>query len=105
MVFLRKAYRKSSVLTAWPRFSALFSPFKKTREAKKKIIIINYNIIIIIICKDHDIEITDKWYKHKPETVMHKKDNNINIMWNMLVNTDRTITANSRDHTSSLKIQ
>ena len=20
------------------------------------------------ICKDHDIEIIDKWYKHKPET-------------------------------------
>ena len=74
MAFLRKAYRKSSALTAWPRCSALFSPFKKTREVKK-------NIIIIIICKDYDIEITDKWYKHKPETVIHKKDNNIKIMW------------------------
>lgn len=72
MAFLRKAYRKSSALTAWPRCSALFSPFKKTREVKKN--------IIIIICKDYDIEITDKWYKHKPETVIHKKDNNIKIM-------------------------
>ena len=46
------------------------------------------------ICKDHDIEITDKWYKHKPATVMH---NNITIMWDMPVNTDRTITANRSD--------
>ena len=32
------------------------------------------------ICKDHDIEITDKWYQH--ETLMHNMDNNITIMWN-----------------------
>ena len=49
------------------------------------------------ICKDHDIEITDKWYQHAPETVMHNKDNNITIMWDMPVNTDRTITANRPD--------
>ena len=42
------------------------------------------------ICKDHDIEITDKWYEHEPETVIHNKDNNITIMWDMPVNTDRT---------------
>ena len=40
------------------------------------------------ICKDHDIE---------PETVMHNKDNNVTIMWDMPVNTDRTITANRPD--------
>ena len=49
------------------------------------------------ICKDHDIEITDKWYEHEPETVIHNKDNNITIMWDMPVNTDRTITANRPD--------
>ena len=49
------------------------------------------------ICKDHDIEMTDKWYKHQPETVMHNKDNNITIMRDMPVNTDRTITANIPD--------
>ena len=49
------------------------------------------------ICTDHDIEITDKWYEHVPETVKHKKDNNITIMWDMPVNTDRTITANRPD--------
>ena len=32
------------------------------------------------ICKDYDIEITDKWYQHEPETVMHNKDNNISVM-------------------------
>ena len=47
--------------------------------------------------KDHDIEITDKWYEHEPETVIHNKDNNITIMWDMPVNTDRTITANRPD--------
>ena len=46
------------------------------------------------ICKDHDIEITDKWYQHAPET---NKDNNITIMWDMPVNTDRTITASRPD--------
>ena len=46
------------------------------------------------ICKDHDIEITDKWYLHEPETVIRNKDNNIIIMWDIPVNTDRTITAN-----------
>ncbi|CAH3018309.1 unnamed protein product [Porites evermanni] len=51
------------------------------------------------ICNDHDIEITDKWYEHEPEIVMHNKDNNITIMWDMpqKFNTDRTITANIPD--------
>ena len=49
------------------------------------------------ICKDHGIEITDKWYQHEPETVMHSKDNNITPLWDMSVNTDRAITANRPD--------
>ena len=40
------------------------------------------------ICKDHDIEFTDKWYEHKPETVMYNKNNTITIMWDMPINTD-----------------
>ena len=49
------------------------------------------------ICKDYDIEITDKWYQHEPKTVMRNKDNNITIMWDMPANTDRTITVNRLD--------
>ena len=49
------------------------------------------------ICKDHDLKITDKWYQHAPEIVMHNRDNNLTIMWEMPVNTDRTITANRPD--------
>ncbi|XP_015767934.1 PREDICTED: uncharacterized protein LOC107346646 [Acropora digitifera] len=49
------------------------------------------------ICQDHDIEVTDKWYEHKPESVTHNKDSKITIMWDMPINTDRTITANRPD--------
>lgn len=49
------------------------------------------------ICQDHDIEVIDKWYEHKPESVTHNKDSKITIMWDMPVNTDRTITANRPD--------
>ena len=41
--------------------------------------------------------VTNKWYQHVPETVVRNKDNNITIMWDMPVNTDRTITANRPD--------
>ena len=49
------------------------------------------------ICQDHDIEVTDKWYEHKPESMTKSKDSKITIMWDMPVNTDRTITANRPD--------
>ena len=49
------------------------------------------------ICQDHDIEVIDKWYEHKPESVTCNKDNKITIMWDMPVNNDRTITANRPD--------
>ncbi|RMX53210.1 hypothetical protein pdam_00016534 [Pocillopora damicornis] len=29
------------------------------------------------------METTDKWYQHEPETVVHNKDNNITIIWDM----------------------
>ena len=49
------------------------------------------------ICQDHDIEVIDKWYEHKPESVTPNKDSKITIMWDMPVNTDRTITTNRPD--------
>ena len=49
------------------------------------------------ICQDHDIEVIDKWYEHKPESVTHNKAIKITIMWDMPVNTDRTITVNRPD--------
>ena len=55
--------------------------------------------------KDHAIEITDKWYQREPETVMHDKDNNITIVQDISVNTDRTITATRPDIIINLKIQ
>ena len=57
------------------------------------------------ICTDHDIEMTDNWYQHQPETVMHNKNNNNTIMnntimWDMTVNTrctscGKAVTAGS----------
>ena len=49
------------------------------------------------MCQDYDIETANKWYEHKPETVVHSTDNNITILWDMAVHTDRTITANRPD--------
>ena len=49
------------------------------------------------ICQDHDVKVIDKWYEHKPESVTPNKDGKITIMWDMPVNTDRTITANRPD--------
>ena len=49
------------------------------------------------ICRDHDIKITDKWYQHEPETVMHSKDNNITIIWHMSILTELLISADRPD--------
>ena len=57
------------------------------------------------ISKDHAIEITEKWYQCEPETVMHNKDNNITIVQDISVNTDRIITATRHDIIINLKIQ
>ncbi|KAK2549069.1 hypothetical protein P5673_030569 [Acropora cervicornis] len=50
-----------------------------------------------IVSGYHDIEVIDKWYEHKPDSVTHNKYSKITIMWDMPVNTDRTITANRPD--------
>ena len=49
------------------------------------------------ICRDHDIKITDKWYQHEPETVMHSKDNNITIIWHISILTELLISADRPD--------
>ena len=64
------------------------------------------------ICKDHDIEITDKWYEHEPETVMHNKDSNITIkdsvnstckLIDMTVSSDRNIALKETEKKSKYK--
>ena len=35
------------------------------------------------VCQDHDVEVIDKWYEHKPESVTHNKDSKITIMCDM----------------------
>ena len=49
------------------------------------------------ICKDLGIEVKDQWYKHEPETVIHNHDNNITVLWDMPIHTDRHIAANRPD--------
>ena len=44
------------------------------------------------ICKEFGIEVKDRWYEHEPTTVTEK--NNITILWDMPIHTDRTIAAN-----------
>ena len=47
------------------------------------------------ICKEFGIEVKDRWYEHEPTTVTEK--NNITILWDMPIHTDRTIAANRPD--------
>ena len=45
-----------------------------------------------------NIEITDKWYERKPETVMHNENNSITITWDMPINTDRSFSLSRDKH-------
>jgi len=47
------------------------------------------------ICKEFGIEVKDRWYEHEPTTVTEK--NNITILGDMPIHTDRTIAANRPD--------
>lgn len=47
------------------------------------------------MCKHFDITVGDKWYLHEPEIVTSK--NNITILWDMAVHTDKEIKANRPD--------
>ena len=41
-----------------------------------------------------NIKTTDKWYEHKPDTVTENEE--VTILWDMQVHTDRTIKANNK---------
>ena len=47
------------------------------------------------ICKHHKLPAADYWYNHKPETVTENED--LTILWDMPVHTDREIKANRPD--------
>ena len=45
------------------------------------------------ICKEFGIEVKELWYEHKPKAITEK--DNVTILWDMPIHTDRTIAANS----------
>lgn len=47
------------------------------------------------ICKAHQIKTNDKWYEHQPKTVTENDD--VTILWDMPIHTDREIRANRPD--------
>jgi hypothetical protein len=47
------------------------------------------------ICKALGIKTTDKWYTHTPKPVCEHED--VNVLWNQWVHTDREVTANKPD--------
>ena len=47
------------------------------------------------ICKNYNIEVTDKYYEHKPTTETENKE--ATILWDMPIQTDKEIKANRPD--------
>ena len=47
------------------------------------------------ICREYKIKTADKWYEHQPNTVTENDE--ITILWDMPIQTDRKITANRPD--------
>ena len=47
------------------------------------------------ICRYYQIQVTSKWYEHKPSNVAEGKD--VTILWDMPINTDNEIKANRPD--------
>ena len=47
------------------------------------------------ILKHYNIKANDKWYEHQPETVTENEK--VTILWDMQVNTDKTININKPD--------
>ena len=55
------------------------------------------------ICKAYNIKTADKWYEHEPPTVT--ENNDITILWDMPIHTDREIKANRPDIVIKNKIE
>ena len=47
------------------------------------------------VCHNHNIKTSEKWYSHEPKTVTENED--VTILWDMPIHTDRKITANRPD--------
>ena len=47
------------------------------------------------ICKAYDVQTEKKWHLHNPKEVI--MDNNIELIWDMLLTTDRDVGANRPD--------
>ena len=47
------------------------------------------------ICKHYEIDVTEKWYDHKANTVTEGRD--VTILWDMPIYTDKDIKANRPD--------
>ena len=47
------------------------------------------------ICKEFGIGVSERWYEHEPKTVT--ENDNVTILWDMPIHTDRTIAANRPD--------
>lgn len=47
------------------------------------------------ICQDLGVEVGKKWYEHIPEPVVNSQ--NVTVLWDQQIHTDRTITANKPD--------
>ena len=47
------------------------------------------------VCQHYSIEIPERWYEHKPETVTENEE--VTILWDMKIHTDRELSANKPD--------
>lgn len=47
------------------------------------------------ICREYNIIVSDKWYKHKPDAVVDSEQ--ITLLWDMQIQTDREVRANKPD--------
>ena len=47
------------------------------------------------VCHNYNIKTSEKWYDNEPETVTENED--VTILWDMPIHTDRKITANRPD--------